>query len=218
MMNDVIRIISNLRRTDGVLWGSLRLLRRLRVAAHSMPLRWLLSAPGLTVESVPLLRGARHIHWGRNVRLGRQGWIEAVTTYGNQVFSPHISIGDGSSASDNVHITCIDHIDIGCHVLMGSQVYIADHGHGIYRGSGTSDPATPPSRRILGGAGPVRVEDSVWIGDNVTIIGPVTIGRGAVVGANSVVRRDIPPDCIAVGSPAQPVKRWDAAKKSWGPV
>lgn len=217
-MGHLLHMLRVLRHTDGVLWGCVRLLRRLRVAAQSAALGWLFDAPGLVAEEVPLLRGAHHIRWGRQVRLGRHGWIEAVTGYGGQSFNPQISIGDGSSASDNVHITCIDRIDIGCHVLMGSQVYIADHGHGIYRGLPTSDPATPPSRRMLGGGGPVRIEDNVWIGDNVTIIGPVTIGRGAVVGANSVVRRDIPPACIALGSPAQPIKRWDAAKKSWVPV
>lgn len=217
-MNCVIQMLSRLRRSDGNLWGCIRLLRRVRVAIHSLILRWLLDAPGLTVETVPLVRGARHIRWGNSVRLGRNGWIEAITKYGDQCFNPCIVIGDGSSASDNVHLTCINRIDIGQHVLMGSQVYIADHGHGCYRGPSTSDPSEPPSRRQLSGGGPVFIEENVWIGDNVIIIGPVTIGRGSVVGANSVVRKDIPPNHIAVGSPAHPIKRWDTVKNSWVPL
>ena len=51
--------------------------------------------------------------------------------------------------------------------------------------------------------GPVVIEDNVWIGDKVTILGGVTIGDNAIIGANSVVTHDIPSNCMAAGMPAK---------------
>ena len=53
--------------------------------------------------------------------------------------------------------------------------------------------------------GPVKVEDDVWIGFNSAVLKGVTIGRGAVVGACSVVTHDVPPYTVVVGNPARPV-------------
>ncbi|SHI53594.1 acyltransferase [Lutispora thermophila] len=52
---------------------------------------------------------------------------------------------------------------------------------------------------------PIYIEDNVWIGCNVTILKGVRIGDGAVIGAGSVVTRDIPSNCVAVGNPAKVV-------------
>jgi acetyltransferase-like isoleucine patch superfamily enzyme len=54
---------------------------------------------------------------------------------------------------------------------------------------------------------PVVIEDDVWIGDRVTILGGVTIGRGSIIGAGAVVVKDIPPDSVAVGNPARVVRQ-----------
>lgn len=52
----------------------------------------------------------------------------------------------------------------------------------------------------------VVVETDAWVGMNVTLLAGVTVGRGATVGTGAVVTKDIPPYCVAVGSPAKPVK------------
>lgn len=56
-------------------------------------------------------------------------------------------------------------------------------------------------------AAPVVVENDVWICANSIILPGVTIGRGSVIGAGSIVNKDIPPFSIAVGSPAKPIKK-----------
>ncbi len=57
--------------------------------------------------------------------------------------------------------------------------------------------------------GDVIVEEDVWIGMNVTLLPGVTIGRGAIIGASSVVTKSIPPYAIAVGNPAKVIKfKW----------
>lgn len=65
--------------------------------------------------------------------------------------------------------------------------------------------------------GKVIIEDYVWLASRVTVLPGVTIGRGAVVGACSVVTKDIPPMCIAVGNPAKVIgKREDCLKYKLG--
>lgn len=56
---------------------------------------------------------------------------------------------------------------------------------------------------------PVVIEDDVWIGGRVTILPGVHIGKGAVIGAGSVVTKDIPPFTLAYGNPARCIRRID---------
>lgn len=53
----------------------------------------------------------------------------------------------------------------------------------------------------------VVIEDDAWIGANVTILPGVTIGRCSIIGAGSVVTKDIPPNCIAAGVPCKVIRR-----------
>jgi lipopolysaccharide O-acetyltransferase len=63
--------------------------------------------------------------------------------------------------------------------------------------------------------GPVVIEDEVWLGERVCVMPNVTIGKHSVIGANSVVTKDIPPYCIAVGVPARIIKQYNHNKKQW---
>jgi acetyltransferase-like isoleucine patch superfamily enzyme len=61
----------------------------------------------------------------------------------------------------------------------------------------------------------IRIEDGAWIGAGTTILGGVTIGRNAVIGAGSVVTRDIPPFTVAAGVPCCARKSWNIQDESW---
>lgn len=65
---------------------------------------------------------------------------------------------------------------------------------------------------LLEYAHPITVEDDVWIGGNVVVLPGVTIGHGSVIGAGSVVNRDIPPNTLAAGSPCRPVRAIEQEK------
>lgn len=56
-------------------------------------------------------------------------------------------------------------------------------------------------------AAPVTIEDDVWIGGGSIILPGVTIGRGSVIGAGSIVTRDIPANCVAVGNPCRVLRQ-----------
>ena len=86
-------------------------------------------------------------------------------------------------------------IVLGHHVVVGPNVTIFAGGH---------DPETIELKNTYGR---VTIEDDVWIGGNSTILQGVTIHEGAVVGAGSVVTKDIPPYTICVGVPARVIKQ-----------
>lgn len=105
----------------------------------------------------------------------------------------YVSIGDGTYA--NMNLTLIDdwQITIGKNVLIGPNVTLCTTGHPIHpkhRGDGMY-------------SFPITVGDNVWLGANVIVLPGVTIGENSVIGAGSVVTKDIPANVIAFGSPCK---------------
>jgi acetyltransferase-like isoleucine patch superfamily enzyme len=181
----------------------------------SSVMAFLLRAPGLHLGPGSRVIGGRHIIFGRKVYAERNLWLEAVTSYRSQNFHPKIKIGDHVCFSDAVHISSIESIAIGSYCLFGSRIYVSDHNHGIYKGERQSSPADAPALRELGGGGPVVIGENVWIGDNSVIVGPASIGSGAIVAANSVVRGVVPVNTIVAGAPAKPIKVFNSKSSSW---
>jgi len=162
--------------------------------------------------------GTLAITVGERAYINRYAWIEAVHNFRGQSFRPTILIGRGFAASDRLHITSVNRIEIGDNCLFGSGVLISDHNHGSYRGDEQSTPLELPVQRKLVSYGPVIIGSNVWLGDNVIVIGPVRIGNGVVIGANSVITRDIPDYVIVVGNPARILKRFDEKTRKWEEV
>ncbi|CCZ71255.1 putative uncharacterized protein [Bacteroides sp. CAG:702] len=149
------------------------------------------------------LNEPRLMKFGSNVTIGKDVVIELYSTYQNQKFDPIFQMGDNSNFGDGGHITCINKILIGNNVVIGRKVFITDNSHGE---SDRSVLDYNPFLRSLTSKGPVIIEDCVWIGEMVCIMPGVSIGKGSIIGANSVVTKDIPPYCVAVGNPARVIK------------
>lgn len=200
---------------DPLPWALWLILRRAASKIKSSCLGRLFGARGLYLGPGCRIIGSRFIRFGANFYVQGDLWLETVSTYRDQRFHPFIEIGDDVSISERVHISCIDRIQIGRRVLIGSGVYIGDHQHGIYSGADQTQSDVAPASRSLGGGGPVFIGENVWIGDNTVIVGPVSIGRGAIIGANSVIRRDVPECTIVAGSPARAIKRFNQMSGQW---
>ena len=114
-----------------------------------------------------------------------------------------ICIGDNVSIGDYNHITATKGIIISDGVLTGRFVTISDNNHG--NTDFESMHIRPENRQVVT-KGEVTIGKNVWIGDKVTILSNVKIGEGSIIGANSVVTKDVPPFSIAVGVPAKVVK------------
>jgi maltose O-acetyltransferase len=120
-------------------------------------------------------------------------------------FGFNISLGDHFYANFDCIMLDGGGITIGDQVLFGPRV-------GIY----TSNHAIDAAERAAGAcyAKPVTIGDRVWVGGDVTINQGVTIGDNSIIGSGSVVTRSIPPDVIAVGSPARAVRTITEADKT----
>lgn len=128
---------------------------------------------------------------------------------------PVLDIGRHVQINDSVHIAAIEQVVIGDYTLIASRVFISDHNHGIYHEQdAASIPEIPPANRPLSSR-PVHIGRNVWLSEQVCILPGVTIGDGAIVGANSVVTSDIPPNSIAVGNPARVIREFDASTQIW---
>jgi len=157
------------------------------------------------------IRNRHGVLIGKNLTTGFGCRIEAhPPTSGEKV----IIFGDNVQINDYVHIAASEKVSIGSNVLIASKVYISDLNHGNYRGSNADSPMIPPNDRALSSR-PVVIEDNVWLGENVCVMAGVTIGFGSIIGASSVVSKDIPKYSIAVGSPAKVIKVYDFEKKEW---
>ncbi len=109
-----------------------------------------------------------------------------------------VSIGDDSYLA-SCAVFAAKEISIGKRVLISSGCRISDHdGHPVDR--------IPRTTFTTEGAEPVHIEDDVWLGCDVMILKGVTIGRGSVIGAKSLVTNDIPPNVLAAGNPARIIR------------
>ncbi len=173
--------------------------------------------PGARLIRFPIfVRGRRWIDFGKSFSAGRGLRIEA---FGERDIKSHlIKIGRDVRVNDYVHIGATRGVTIGDRVLIASKVFISDHNHGTYRGSGPqSSPEVSPQDRVLYEA-KIVIEDDVWLGESVAVLPGVRIGRGSIIGALTTVTRDIPCYCIAVGSPARVIKRYNFESATWEAV
>lgn len=148
--------------------------------------------------------GKRYITLGKFVSFGKRAIVAAwdIVTNNN---SPEIIIGDNTTIGDDCFITASNSIKIGNNVLIAQKVTITDNSHGLM--TNRDEFNLHPSSRTVFSKGPVVIEDNVWISDKVTICPNVSIGRGAIIGANSVVTKDVPPYSIVAGTPAKLIKK-----------
>lgn len=133
---------------------------------------------------------------GKNVRVNCPFHID---------FGCHTYIGDDTVI--NLNCTFLDAADIciGSRVLIGPDVKIYTTYHPTDSAERFAPSADGNYFKTM--AAPVRIDDDTWIGGNVTILPGVHIGRNVVIGAGSVVTKDIPDNTIAVGNPCKPIRK-----------
>jgi acetyltransferase-like isoleucine patch superfamily enzyme len=136
------------------------------------------------------LIGKDRIFLGDNVTVLNDARMETV---GNG----RLSIGSGTSIEQGCHLIAADHLNIGKDCVISAWVYISDCNH-IYN---KMTPIMMSGLEIK----PTTVGDHVFIGIGAKILPGVTIGDYAVIGANAVVTKDVPPHEIWAGVPAKPI-------------
>ncbi|KUZ68022.1 transferase [Burkholderia ubonensis] len=107
-----------------------------------------------------------------------------------------ISVGRNVFVNQNCTFYDLGGLDIADDVMIGPNVSLITTGH----------PIEPSQRRDFVVAKPIVIERNVWIGAGATIIGGVTVGENSVVGAGSVVTKDVPPNTLVGGNPARVIR------------
>jgi acetyltransferase-like isoleucine patch superfamily enzyme len=108
-----------------------------------------------------------------------------------------VRIGEGTFLNVGVMVAAVELVEIGSHCMLANGCFVTDANHRF------DDPDKPVPWQGFDSKGPTRIGDNVWLGANVVVTSGVSIGERCVVGANSVVTRDIPPFSIAAGAPAK---------------
>lgn len=141
--------------------------------------------------------------WVRNLyykkKLKQCGILLEISPYVILDGAKNISIGNRCRINRGVHINGHGGITIGNYILIGMNVVILTANHNF-------DKLDIPIYCQDSTANKVDIGDDVWLGANSIILPGVSIGRGCVVGAGSVVTKNIPEYSIAVGNPAKVIK------------
>lgn len=161
---------------------------------------------GVFIFSPLQVDGAENIYIHDGVHIGYKTWLAALPLTGEA--SCRLEIGKGTALGNFNHIYATHSIIIENKVLTADKVYISDNVHGY------SNINIPVIEQPVRQKGKVRIGEGSWLGENVCVIG-ASIGKNCVIGANSVVTKDIPDYSVAVGIPARIIKKYDFDKLEW---
>lgn len=150
-------------------------------------------------------KNPKYMSIGNNFYIAQNGIVEAWDKYMNDVFEPVLIIGNDVKINSYCHIGVINRIEIGDGCLFGSHVMLMDHSHGK---NSIDEIEIYPSNRRLYSKGPIKIGKKVWLGENAVVLPGVTIGDGAIIGANAVVTKNIPAYCVAAGNPIRIIRRF----------
>jgi acetyltransferase-like isoleucine patch superfamily enzyme len=128
------------------------------------------------------------VHLGQHVKIYR----------GNEILGP-VTIGNGSFINRDGYVRA--KVTIGSRVAIGAYCRLVTDDHEL---------GGPSQRAGKLFVAPIVIEDGVFIGANVTVVGGVTVGAGSIVGAGAVVVKDVPPNTVVGGVPARVIRTLEA--------
>lgn len=163
-------------------------------------------------------------NYGKNIYIGKRTKIvggKNIEMESNIQIRPDCFI----SCNDNAKLRISDSVDIGTRsrissgkniliekdVLTGPNVFISDQDH---RYDMVGIPISKQGVIMKEGNG-IHIKEGAWIGTNSVIIGNITIGKGSVIAANSVVTKDVLDYSVVGGVPAKIIKKYDEKNKEW---
>ncbi len=139
-------------------------------------------AGGVQVDNPGVITIGRHCYFETGL------WLKLVSK------NAKLKIGDHTFIGKNAELDISEEIAIGSHVLIAPYTFITDHTHNTRRHQLIDEQGCSAKKVII--------EDDVWIGAHSVVLHGVHIGHGAIVGASSVVRHDVPAYAIVAGVPA----------------
>ncbi len=161
---------------------------------------------GVSIHSPLHIYGEENISVGDNTLIQYKSWLAAVPHTGAS--RCELKIGKGCVIGHFNEIYATESIVIEDKVLTADRVYISDNLHTY------ENPDIPVMDQPVKQIGTVRIGEGSWLGVGVVVLG-ANIGKHCVIGANSVVTKDIPDYCVAVGVPARVIRRFNHSTCKW---
>jgi len=140
----------------------------------------------------------RGLIFGDKVTVGSYAIIRPTNLYGGEP-GEGLKIGNNSSIGPYAYIGCSGYIEIGNNVMMSPRVSIYSENHNFDE-TGIPMIEQGVTRSF------VKIEDDCWIASNSIILAGVTVGKGSIIAAGSVVTKDVPPYSVVAGNPARIIK------------
>jgi acetyltransferase-like isoleucine patch superfamily enzyme len=169
-----------------------RFWRKARLRRHMLRGEWYLRFP-VTGNLLEALDEGR-------AEIGPWALIESGCWFALYPETATMRIGEGTILNLGCMVAATERVEIGSHCMFANYCFIADAEHRY------DDRELPVTLQGMEPKGPVRIGDSCWFGTNVVVTGGVTIGEHTVVGANSVVTKDLPAGVVAAGAPARVIR------------
>lgn len=168
-------------------------------------------AVGIGQGSTVIWRRIRQVT-GNRLSIGRDSIVQATLRFEDS--GGEIRIGDRTYIGKS-DLVCFRNIVIGDDVIMSWGITITDHdSHSLdwqHRRNDVLDWGKGRKDWTHVAHAPVVIHDKAWVGFNVSILKGVTVGEGAVIGACSVVTRDVPPHSVVAGNPARVIRSLKAS-------
>jgi acetyltransferase-like isoleucine patch superfamily enzyme len=158
------------------------------------------------IDRTVYVLGWKYIEVGSKSIIGEYSWLN-INLKGGVI--PRLKIGNFVYMGPYCVVSTGVKTVIGDYFLSGHNCRILGTNH-VY-----DDPCKPYVSTGVYEDGLIDIEENVWMGTNAVIQGSVVIGRGSIIGASSVVTKDIPPFSICVGVPARVMKRYSFIRKEW---
>ena len=142
------------------------------------------------------ISGMKYMKLGNDVGVWDGARVEIIDEWGEQKFTPELAIGNHVNIGQSLHLTCADKVVIEDNVLISARVSILGINHV------TENKDIPIlDQGII--AKPIIIKEGAFIGIDAVIMPGVTIGRHAIIGANSVVNKNVDDYVTVAGSPAK---------------
>jgi acetyltransferase-like isoleucine patch superfamily enzyme len=155
------------------------------------------------------INGRKNIQIGNNVLIKYKTWLACVGLTGE--IKPVLRIGNYCVIGNFNHIYATKNIIIEDYVLTADKVYISDCHHYYEK------PNIPVIQQPIKQLSSITIGEGSWLGENVCVIG-ASIGKHCIIGANTVVTKDIPDYSVAVGVPAKIIKKYKFETQLWEKV
>jgi acetyltransferase-like isoleucine patch superfamily enzyme len=164
---------------------------------------------GTTIRRPLMITHPEYIRVGKNVLIRDGVRLEITRSHPDRI--PDLRIGDNTNIEQNVHIICHNRVHIGPNVSVTGHCAIVDVTHPY------EDIVSPTKigARVQDDDAIVEIGAGSFIGYGSVILPNTRIGRHVVVGANSVVTRDVPDYSVVSGAPARVVRRYNSTLGRW---